>query len=82
VARRGEARSRAPIGGKAAGARHGLGGEARALGRWGDCWAGWGRPGKGGKASSFVHFPYFFCYWVFRFWSINFEIQMSFENFA
>jgi hypothetical protein len=37
--------------------------------------------GGGLKASSFVHFPYFFCYWVFRFWSINFKIQMIFKNF-
>jgi hypothetical protein len=36
---------------------------------------------EGAEASSFVYFPYFFCYWVFRFWFINFEIQMSFENF-
>jgi hypothetical protein len=60
----------------------------RALGRGrGAAWAGeargWAGQGKrrGMKAFSFLYFPYFFCYCVFRFWFINFEIQMNFENF-
>jgi hypothetical protein len=43
-------------------------------------WAG-PKGWEGTEASSFIYFPYFLCYWVFRFWFINFEIQMSFENF-
>jgi hypothetical protein len=60
----------------------------RALGQGrGAAWAGeargWAGQGKrrGMKAFSFLYFPYFFCYCVFRFWFINFEIQMNFENF-
>jgi hypothetical protein len=53
--------------------------------RWatgGEAGAGWAGRGKGEeRVFSFLYFPYFFCYCVFRFWFINFEIQMNFENF-
>jgi hypothetical protein len=43
---------------------------------------GWAQgEGRGSKLPLLSILPYFLSYWVFRFWFINFEIQMSFENF-
>jgi hypothetical protein len=43
-------------------------------------WVGWRGKGEE-RVFTFVYFPYFFFYCVFRSWFINFEIQMNFEDF-
>jgi hypothetical protein len=61
-----------------------VGGPHAPSGPWGG--GGRGRPsGLGPREGRGLKLPllfisYFFCYRVFRFWFLNFEIQMSFEN--
>jgi hypothetical protein len=74
----------ARVSGRGVPATGGLGGPCVPSGPWGgeDGWVGWAQgEGRGLKLPLLSIFSYFFCYWVFRFWFINFKIQMSFENF-